>query len=94
MYSKTTLIKNRTGLHARPASDFIDTANVFVSDIWIQKPDKKKFNAKSIVMLLAGSFSQGDTVIISAEGSDEKEAVDKLTELIDSGFEASEGKTA
>jgi len=86
MYSKTTTIINRLGLHARPASDFIAAAGEFSSDIWIQKPEGQKLNAKSIVMLLFGGFKQGDTAVISAEGEDEQAAVDTLVSLIDSGL--------
>jgi phosphocarrier protein len=86
MYSKTTKIINPTGLHARPASDFIAAAGEFSSDIWIQRPNGDKLNAKSIVMLLFGGFKQGDTVILSAEGEDEGKAVDVLTALIDAGL--------
>jgi phosphocarrier protein len=86
MYSKTTTVISRTGMHARPASNFIAAAGEFSSDIWINKPEGKKLNAKSIVMLLFGGFKHGDTVIISAEGEDEQAAVDSLIALIDSGL--------
>ena len=86
MYSKITTIINRTGLHARPASDFINAAEEFSCDIWVQKPEGQKLNAKSIVMLLFGGFMQGDEVIISAEGDDEQSAVESLVALVDSGL--------
>jgi len=86
MYSRTTTIINRTGLHARPASDFISAAEEFSSEICIQKPGGQKLNAKSIVMVLFGGFKQGDTVIISAEGEDEQASVDALVSLIESGL--------
>jgi phosphocarrier protein len=86
MYSRTTTIINRTGLHARPASDFIAAAGEFSSDIWIQKQEGQKLNAKSIVMLLFGGFKQGDMVVISAEGEDEQTSVDTLVALIESGL--------
>ena len=86
MYSRTTTIINQTGLHARPASDFISATEEFSSEIWIQKPEGQKLNAKSIVMVLFGGFKQGDTVIISAEGEDEQASVDALVSLIESGL--------
>ena len=89
MYSKQTTIANVTGLHARPASDFIAAANKFKSDITIRRltgEDTEEANAKSIVHLLTLGLSQGEDVEISADGGDEKTAVDSLIALIDSKF--------
>lgn len=87
MYSKKTTIQNRTGLHARPASDFIGCASKFKSKIVIKKiSDDEEANAKSIVMLLSLALGQGEEVEISAKGEDEVEAVDALISLIDSKF--------
>lgn len=88
MYTKSTTVKNRTGLHARPASDFVNTAKNFKSKINLWRPDEEDetANAKSIVMLLSLGFGQGETVVVSADGEDEIQAVDTLVELIDSGF--------
>ncbi len=88
MYSKNTIIKNKTGLHARPASDFANCASTFESDITIMRtaePDEEVV-AKSIVMLLTLGASQGEDVTITADGEDEVLAVDTLIELINSGF--------
>ncbi len=89
MYTKQTIISNATGLHARPASDFIGAANKFKSEIAIRRlqgEDTEAVNAKSIVFLLALGLSQGEEVEISAEGEDEQLAVDSLIALIDSKF--------
>ena len=89
MYAKKTNIKNPSGLHARPASDFIAMASAFKSDITIRhlgSEDDEPVNAKSIVHLLLLGIIQGDQVEISAEGTDEIDAVDKLIALIESGF--------
>lgn len=87
MYSRSTTIVNETGLHARPASDFIKAANGYESDITIKKVDGAMgINAKSIVLLLTLGLAQGTAVEISAEGPDEQAAVDGLITLIDSGF--------
>lgn len=87
MYQKTTVIKNKTGLHARPASEFIACAKKFKSNILIGRANKEeKVNAKSIVLLLALGISQGEAIEIRADGEDEVEAVDTLVALIDSGF--------
>ena len=89
MYTRQTTIANATGLHARPASDFIAAANKFESDITIRRlqgEDTDEANAKSIVHLLTLGLSQGEDVEISAEGDDEQLAVDSLIALIDSKF--------
>ena len=89
MVEKNFVVKNETGLHARPASDFIALANKFRSKIFIQNMDEEdscKANAKSIVMLIAQGLGKGVTAEISAEGEDEKEAVEALAALIKSKF--------
>ncbi len=87
MYSKRTVIKNKTGLHARPASEFIAMASKFQSRITNKKlSEDEDANAKSIVMLLSLGLAQGEEVEIVAKGEDEVEAVDKLIALIDSKF--------
>ena len=87
MYSKRTVIKNKTGLHARPASEFIAMASKFQSRITIKKlSEDEDANAKSIVMLLSLGLAQGEEVEIVSKGEDEVEAVDKLIALIDSKF--------
>ena len=90
MYSRKTTIANVTGLHARPASEFIAAAGKFESRIKISRVDSTDeddtVNAKSIINLLSLGLSQGEEVELVAEGSDEKEAVDSLVALIDSKF--------
>ncbi|MDF1496299.1 HPr family phosphocarrier protein [Caproiciproducens sp. CPB-2] len=87
MYSKKTTIHNRTGLHARPASDFVKCASQFKSKITIKSlEDGESASAKSIILILALSLSQGSKVEITAEGEDEGKAVDTLVALIDSKF--------
>lgn len=87
MYKKTVTIKNKTGLHARPASDFVKEAAKFSSKITIRRLDEEdEANAKSIVFLLSLGIGQGTEVEISAKGDDERQAVDSLVALIESGF--------
>ncbi len=78
-------ISNPTGLHARPAALFVQTAGKFTSNIWIGKSDKK-VNAKSIMGLMSLAVSKGEEVIIGAEGEDEQLAVKELIELVSTGF--------
>lgn len=88
MYKRTTTIINETGLHARPASDFTRAASAFASEIMICRldNDSRLVNAKSTVLLLTLGLDKGSEVELSAEGSDEKAAVDALVGLIESGF--------
>ncbi|NPV42831.1 MAG: HPr family phosphocarrier protein [Firmicutes bacterium] len=85
MYEKTVTVKNKTGLHARPAAMFVQGAGKFASEIWIEK-EGKKVNAKSIMGVMSLGVSQGTEIKIIAEGEDEREAVEKLSELINSNF--------
>ena len=87
MYTKTTKIKNPTGLHARPASDFVACAAKFKSSILIKIiGDENEVDAKSIVMILTLGLAQGTEIQISAHGEDEAAAVDTLIALVESGF--------
>jgi phosphocarrier protein len=90
MYQRQTLVANPTGIHARTASDFIALAKKFEAKIKIKRAEdtdgEEDVNAKSIVHVLGLGICQGEDVIITAEGSDEKEAVDSLIGLIDSRF--------
>jgi len=85
MVEKTIKVSNPTGLYARPAALFVQTAGKFASNIWIIKGDKK-VNAKSIMGLMSLSVSQGTEVAIAAEGEDEHLAVKELADLIASDF--------
>lgn len=83
MRSEKVTILNETGLHARPASIFVNTAAKFKSDLTIQKGEKQ-VNAKSILAVLSLGVTKGTEITISAQGEDEDEAVCRLVELIQS----------
>lgn len=84
--SKIVVIKNQVGLHARPATFFIQKANEFKSSIWIEKEDRR-INAKSLLGVLSLGIVKGTEINIVADGVDENEAITKLSELIDSDFD-------
>ena len=86
MISREVTINNQVGLHARPATFFIQKANEFKSQIWIEKEDRR-VNAKSLLGVLSLGIVKGTVINIEAEGVDEEEAVDTLIDLIDRGFE-------
>lgn len=81
MVEKQVQVKLKTGLQARPAALFVQEANRFSSDIFLEK-DGKKVNAKSIMGLMSLAVSSGVSVNLIANGKDEKEALAKLTEYI------------
>jgi len=85
MYIKEVTVQNQVGLHARPATFFIQKANEFKSTIWISR-EERKVNAKSLLGVLSLGITKGTAITILAEGVDEHEAVEKLIELIDSNF--------
>ena len=85
MCVKDVVIKNQVGLHARPATFFIQKANEFKSSIWVEKDDRK-VNAKSLLGVLSLGIVGGAGIKIIADGSDEKEAIDALVALVESGF--------
>ena len=83
MRSKKIEIKNPTGLHARPASDFVAAAAKYRSGVTLKRVgEDEEYNAKSIVMLLALGLGQGEEAILTAEGDDEAEAVEALARLV------------
>jgi Phosphotransferase System HPr (HPr) Family len=89
MYSIVTQVKNKTGLHARPASDLTLKAKEFACSITLlnmDEPDAKPLNAKSVVKIMAGKMKMGTRIEIAAEGEDEKQAVEALAALLESGF--------
>ena len=85
MYAKEIIVQNQVGLHARPATFFIQKANEFKSSIWVEIEDRK-VNAKSLLGVLSLGIVGGTTIKISADGVDEEEAVDALVALVQSGF--------
>ena len=85
MISKEVVINNQVGLHARPATFFIQKANEFKSSIWIEKDDRR-VNAKSLLGVLSLGIVKGTSVKILADGADESAAIATLSELIDSNF--------
>ena len=82
MYTQNVTINNEVGLHARPATFFIQKANEFKSGIWLEK-DERRVNAKSLLGVLSLGIMKGTTVTLIADGGDEKEAVDALADLIE-----------
>lgn len=85
MIERTVTIRNRTGLHTRPAATLVKTAARFVSEFYIRK-DSFEINGKSIIGVMTLAAEQGSTLHLSFSGSDEIEMADAITKLFDEGF--------
>ena len=82
MYSKEVTVNNNVGLHARPATFFIQKSNEFKSSIWVEKSDRR-INAKSLLGILSLGIVKGTQIKITADGVDEEVAVSSLINLIE-----------
>ena len=85
MYTQEITVQNEVGLHARPATYFIQKDNEFKSGIWVEK-EESRVNAKSLLGVLSLGIVKGTNIALIADGSDEKEAVDALVSLIQNNF--------
>ena len=85
MISCDVTIKNNVGLHARPATFFIQKANSYRSSIWVEREDRR-VNAKSLLGVLSLGIVKGMTITLIADGPDEQDARAGLSALIDAGF--------
>lgn len=85
MFSREVEVQNQVGLHARPATFFIQKANEFKSSIWVEK-DERKVNAKSLLGVLSLGITKGTAINVIADGIDEEDAVNTLVNLIASNF--------
>ena len=85
MVKHDVTITNNIGLHARPATFFIQKANSYKSSIWLEKDDRK-VNAKSLLGVLSMGIAKGMTVTLVAEGADESDAINGLVELVQTSF--------
>jgi len=85
MISRDVTIQNNVGLHARPATFFIQKANSYKSSIWVEK-EERRVNAKSLLGVLSLGIVKGMTITLIADGSDEADALEGLAALINTGF--------
>ena len=85
MRVKDVVVQNQVGLHARPATFFIQKANEFKSSIWVEK-EERRVNAKSLLGVLSLGIVGGTNIRIIADGNDDEEAVESLVALVKSGF--------
>ena len=85
MISRGVTIRNSVGLHARPATFFVQKANSFKSSIWVEKEDCR-VNAKSLLGVLSLGISKGTAITLIADGADEADALEGLVALVNTGF--------
>ena len=85
MFVKEVTVQNHVGLHARPATFFIQKANEFKSSIWVEK-EERRVNAKSLLGGLSLGIVGGSAIKVIADGADEQQAVEALIKLVESGF--------
>ena len=85
MFEKEVIVQNQVGLHARPATLFIQKANEFKSNIWVEK-DERKVSAKSLLGVLSLGITKDTSIKIVADGSDAEAAVNALVNLVSSDF--------
>ena len=82
MFTQEVTVNNEVGLHARPATYFIQKANEFKSGTWVEK-EERRVNAKSLLGVLSLGIVKGTTITLIADGPDAKEAVEALAQLVD-----------
>ena len=85
MHTQVITINNEVGLHARPATFFIQRANEFKSGIWVEK-EERRVNAKSLLGVLSLGIVKGTTITLIADGSDEEAAIQSLVDLVNDNF--------
>ena len=85
MTTQEVMIRNRLGLHARAAAKFVHTATRYTSQIRITR-DGRSMDGKSIMGILLLAAGAGSTIVISADGVDEADAIDALCRLVNGGF--------
>lgn len=85
MFSKEVVVQNQVGLHARPATFFIQKANEFKASIWVEK-EERRVNAKSLLGVLSLGIVGNTAIRVIADGADEEAAVEALVKLVESGF--------
>ena len=85
MVKREVTITNNIGLHARPATFFIQKANSYRSSSWVEREDRR-VNAKSLLGVLSLGIVKGTTITLIADGADEEDALAGLAELVNTGF--------
>jgi len=83
MFQKEIVINNKTGLHARPASELVEFCNKFESEIIIMTGKDEEINAKSIISILSGGVYRGTKILLKVEGPDEETAGPQIVNFLE-----------
>ena len=78
-------VRNKMGLHARPAAQIVQTANRYPCDVILEK-DGQEVNGKSIMGVLMLAAAKGTTIVVRADGDDAQACADAIAELFEKGF--------
>lgn len=89
MTERSIEIKNKLGLHARAAAKFVHTASRFKSEVKVRKGEEE-VDGKSILGILLLAAGRGSTILVKADGTDERDALDAIEKLIDAKFDEGE----
>ena len=81
MFSKEVVVRCESGLHNKQATFFVQKANEFDSNIWLES-ENRKMNAKSLLGIMSLGIVTGTAVTLSADGSDAEDAVNALDKLL------------
>ena len=85
MIEREVTVRNRAGIHTRPASMLVKTASQFESEVYLRR-DNYEINGKSVIGVMTLAAEQGAILTLVVEGDDEEEAADAITELFEDGF--------
>jgi phosphocarrier protein len=85
MIEREVTVRNRAGLHTRPASMLVRTASQFESEVFLRR-DNYEINGKSVIGVMTLAAEQGASLTLIVEGEDEDEAADAIADLFDDGF--------
>lgn len=85
MIERELTVRNRAGLHTRPASMLVRTASQFESDVYLRR-DNYEINGKSVIGVMTLAAEQGAALTLVVEGEDEEDAADAITDLFEDGF--------
>lgn len=85
MIEREVTVRNRAGLHTRPASMIVRTASQFESEIFLRR-DNYEINGKSVIGVMTLAAERGATITLVVEGEDEEEAVSAIADLFEDGF--------
>lgn len=81
LVERTVRVELETGLQARPAAQFVQEANRYSANLFLEK-EGKRVNAKSIMGLMSLAITEGETIILTADGPDETVALNSLIEFV------------